>query len=229
MRSATMAPAGGVSLRVIRTPAPAPGPAGFLTHALPRPGLPAEVNLWRLRQLPRVTWQALKVSLAGALARAFGVATIHGKLTLQVNRGGVVHDLGIGGYRVVTDVGVAFIVDAFQNTKELENLKYHAFGTGTTAEAANQTALVTELTTEYATDNTRPTGTTAEGATANIYQTVASLDPDSAVAITEHGIFDQAANSGGTLLDRTKFAAINLAATGDTLQATYELTLTSGS
>lgn len=145
--------------------------------------------------------------------------------------GGSVTDFGILSTRVVTDAGVAFIVDAFQNLTELENLKYHGFGTGTTAEAAGDTALVTELTTEYATDNTRPTGTTAEGATANIYRTVATLSPNAGgtIAVTEHGIFDQAANSGGTLLDRSVFSAVNLVASSDSLQTTYELTLTSGS
>lgn len=227
MNTGVMAPHGGVRMLVIREPAH--GRAGFISHALPHRGLPDEVNAWRRRMLLRNVWQWTKISVACTIARWFGVATAYGRLTLRVTRNGQIFDYGIAGYRVVTDAGVAFIVDAFQNTKELENLKFHGFGTGGTAESAAQTALVTELTTQYATDNTRPTGTTAEGASANIYQTVATLDPDAAVAITEHGVFDQASNAGGTLLDRTLFSAINLAATGDTLQSTYELTLTSGS
>jgi hypothetical protein len=106
-------------------------------------------------------------------------------------------------------------------------MKYHGFGTGTTNEAAGDTTLVTELTTQYATDNTRPTGSLTEGASANIFRTVGTLSPDASVAITEHGIFSQAANSGGTLLDRSKFAAINLVS-GDSLQVTYDLTVPSG-
>jgi hypothetical protein len=62
-------------------------------------------------------------------------------------------DLGLISTRVVTDTGVSYLVDALQNLTEPENLKFHGFGIGTTAEAASQTALVTELTTEYATDN----------------------------------------------------------------------------
>lgn len=226
MRMGTTAPTGTLALKVYRRPAP--GRAGFLSHALPHRGLPREVNVWRLKMLPRLLVQVAKLLVGLAVARRCGLATCYGRVSLRVISNGHVLDYGIAGYRVVTDAGVAFMVDAFQNTKELENLKFHGFGTGTTAEAAAQTALVTELTTEYATDNTRPTGTTAEGASANIYQTVATLDPDAAVAITEHGVFDQASNAGGTLLDRTKFSAINLAATGDTLQATYELTIASG-
>lgn len=227
MRTAAVAPSGGISMTVIRKPAP--GRRGFLTHALPHRGLPSEVNRWRLRQLPRVFFQAAKVAVAVTVARRFGVATAYGRLSLRVTRDGQILDYGIAGYRVVTDTGVAFIVDALHASATIANLKFHGFGTGTTAESAAQTTLVTELTTEYVSDNTRPTGTQTEGASANIYETVATLDPDSAVAITEHGIFDQAANSGGTLLDRTKFSAINLAASGDTLQATYDFTVTSGS
>ena len=50
------------------------------------------------------------------------------------------------------------------------------------------------------------------------------------MAITEHGVFDQASTAGGTLLDRTLFSVINLSgAGGDTLESTYELTFTAGS
>jgi hypothetical protein len=47
--------------------------------------------------------------------------------------------------------------------------------------------------------------------------------------VTEHGIFMQAATGGGTLWDRSVFAAINLTgANGDGLQSTYVLTCTAG-
>jgi len=143
------------------------------------------------------------------------------------------HDLieywGIVSKKVVTDTGVGFIVDAFQNSVELENMKYLGLGTGSTAEAASQTALVTELTTEY-TGNVRATGTTTEGATANIYRTVGTNTLDSGTpALREHGVFSQSATGGGVMLDRSLFAAINLDGTaGDGLQSTYELTLASG-
>lgn len=138
-------------------------------------------------------------------------------------------EYGVVSRKVVTDTGVAFIVDAFQNSVEVENLKYHAIGTGSTAENASQTALVTELTTEY-TGNVRATGSLTEGATANIFKTVGINTLDSGTpALREHGIFDQAATGGGTMLDRSLFAAINLDGTaGDGLQSTYQLTFSSG-
>lgn len=224
----TAAPSGELTMRAFR--APGPGARGFLTHALPRPGLPAEVNRWRLRQLPRLLAHAARIGAATLLGRVCGIATIHGRLSLRVTRGdGTILDYGLASYRVVTTAGVNAIVDAFQNTVELENFKYHGFGTGSTAEAIGDTALVTELTTEYATDNTRPTGSQTENG-ANVYRTVATLDPDADVNLREHGIFTQAATGGGTLLDRSLFASINLSgAGGDTLQATYDLTVTAGS
>lgn len=138
-------------------------------------------------------------------------------------------DYGLVGRKVVTTAGVNFIVDAFQNTTEVENLKFHGIGTGSTAEAVGDTALVTELTTEYNPNSTRATGTTTEGASANIYRTVGTNTLDSGTpAITEHGVFS--ASAAGTLLDRTVFSAINLnGANGDGLQATYELTCAAGS
>jgi hypothetical protein len=124
---------------------------------------------------------------------------------------------------------VQFIVDAFQNLTELENMKYHAVGTSTSAEAAAQTALGTELTTQYSTSNTRPTGTLGEkSGDAKTYETTATVTVSSGVAITEHGIFSAATSGTGVLLDRSQFAAVNLA-TGESLQATYQLTFPSGS
>jgi hypothetical protein len=139
----------------------------------------------------------------------------------------LIEHYGIVSKKVVTDTGVGYIVDAFQNSVELENMKYHGLGTGSTAEGQTQTALVTELTTEY-TGNVRATGTTTEGATANIYRTVGTNTLDSGTpALREHGVFS--ANAVGVMLDRSLFAAINLDGTaGDGLQSTYELTFSAG-
>lgn len=136
-----------------------------------------------------------------------------------------VEDYGMVGNKVVTTVGVGFIVDAFQNSVELENMKYHGLGTGSTAEAVGDSALVTELTTEY-TGNVRATGTTTE-ASATVYETVATntLDGTPGAALREHGVFS--ASSSGVLLDRTVYSAITLSS-GDGLQSTYDLTCSAG-
>lgn len=183
---------------------------------------------WRVRnfltrRLP--DYPRLAVAL---FARAMGVPVMVSVLRAKVRTAsGEWIDYGILSTRVVTTAGVNFIVDAFQNLVELEAMKYHGVGTGTTAEAAGDTALVTESTTVLNPDSTRATGTTIEGASGNIYRTVGTPTFDGAAAITEHGIFNQAA-TGGTLLDRSVFSAINVVS-GDSIQFTFDLTLTAGS
>ena len=191
-----------------------------------------EVNIYRLKNFVNI-WRGLRTLLLHALLRPLGVQRpIYGSVYATVLRGdGSIVRLGLISLRVVTDTGVQYLVDCLQNLQEPENLKFHGYGTGTTAEAASQTALVTELTTEYATDNTRPTGSLTEGASANIFRSVATLSPDGAgtLAITEHAVLSQAATGGGTMVDRSVFAAINLTRGSDSLQTTYDLTLPSGS
>lgn len=222
-------PSGSLGLQVIRKDV-LPGKAlswqEILQYGFPnRERFSPEVNKWKVRNLPHL-WRGLKTV---AKARAMGVPHFYGQLGLRVFRkSGLIEDYGLVSLRVVTDTGVAFIVDGFQNTVELEDMKYHGIGTGSTAENQTDTALETEITTEYEVDNTRPTGTTTEGATANIYRTVATNTVDGTVATREHGVLSQAATGGGVLLDRTVFALITLGS-GDSLQSTYELTFTAGS
>lgn len=200
--------------------------AEIVTYGFPQSGVSRKVNDWRLRNLPNLMRGVRRV----LAARTLNLPTMYGSLYLRVVRGsGGIEDLGLVSMRVVTTAGVGYIVDAFQNSVELENMKFHGFGTGTTAEASSDTALVTELTTQYATDSTRPTGSTTEGASANIYRSVGTLAPDSgSPAITEHGLFS--ASSAGVLFDRSKFSAVNLDTTaGDSLVATYDATFPAGS
>lgn len=162
-----------------------------------------------------------------ALARKLGIPTMYGALWLKVFRAnGNIEDYGLVSLRLVTNNGVGFIVDSFQNLVEMEIMKFHGIGTTNTAEAATDSALVAELTTQYNPDNTRATGTTTEAA-ANIYRTVGTNTVDATAAIVEHGIFSQAATGGGVLFDRSIFAVVNLAS-GDSLQSTYDATFTSG-
>lgn len=141
-----------------------------------------------------------------------------------------IEDYGIVSNRLVTDAFVAAVVDALDVGVgfTLSNFRYHGLGTGSTAEAANQTALVTELTTEY-TGNVRATGTATQPS-ANIYTSTATNTLDSGTpALREHAVFTQAATGGGTMLDRSLYAAINLDGTvGDGMQSAYSLTATSG-
>lgn len=165
----------------------------------------------------------MAAELVESVQRAVVVETSLGLTVIRAN--GAREELGIVSRKVVTTTGVGFIVDAFQNLVELENMKYHGIGTGGTAEATGDSALVTELTTQYNPDGTRATGTTTE-TSANIYRTVATNTVDAAAAITEHGIFSQA-TVGGVLFDRSLFSVVNLA-NGDSLQSTYDATFSAG-
>jgi hypothetical protein len=203
-------------------------------------GLPARLRQWspksELGRIVRECLRYLPAEMAAELIERISASVVmESALALVALRPlterGIagphrIEDYGIVSRRVVTTVGVGYIVDAFQNLVELENMKYHGLGTGGTAEAAGDTALVTELTTEY-TGNVRATGTTTESG-ATVYQTVATNTLDSGTpAITEHGVFS--ASSAGVLLDRSLFSAINLVgASGDALQSTYSLTLSAG-
>jgi hypothetical protein len=168
-----------------------------------------------------------KVPLLGRLF--VGVTLVTSELRCLVNHGdGTATDYGVVSRHVVTTAGKTFIASTFTNAAEPETMKYHGYGTGTTAAAVGDTSLQTEFTTQYNPDNTRPTG--SQSTSTNTYTTAATFTPDSGgtLAVTEHGILSQAATGGGTLLDRNVFAAINLVAAvsnGDSLTTTYTLTV----
>lgn len=190
------------------------------------PHIQREVNEWRKGNAEQIR-QAWKLVKSRESHIAKGGVAAWSQLFLRIIRAdGSVIPLGLASVRVVTTAGVGFIVDAFQNSVELENMKFHGLGTGNTAEASSDTALVTELTTEYNPNSTRATGSTTEAA-ANIYRTVGTNTVDASAAVVEHGIFSQAATGGGVLLDRSVFSVVNLAS-ADSLESTYDLTLTAG-
>ncbi len=176
----------------------------------------------------RTLWEEIKLYIRGLRAQAFrplrpggaGAVIPEARLFATLKRAnGEVVDLGLIATKLVTDAGVQYLVDALQSsTTDASLFKFHGSGTGTTAEAATDTALVTEV-------GSRVTGSQGEGASANIYQTVATISYTSPLTITEHGVFS--ASTAGTLLDRSVFAAINVD-NGDSIEFTYELTLPSG-
>jgi hypothetical protein len=249
MRNGSVQPGGALLLRKIAAPPKRPVITTMADALKYGGGLKAHPELTRrgmtfLRAgkralAERVMWQernsenferSLAAASAAEQAALGGAVAIIGNLWLaKIDRAGVQHDLGLASCRVVTTAGVNYVIDAFQNLVELENMKYHGVGTGAAAEAVGNTALTTELTTQYSVASTRPTGTTGEQAgNANVYETVATITVSSPVALTEHGIFSQAAVAGGTMLDRTTFAAVNLASS-ESLQATYQFTMVAGS
>jgi hypothetical protein len=208
------------------------GPAG---RRFGLAGLPAETPLrYRLRTVwlelcmrPRLAW----VGFWRGLVQAEGILGV-GRLHATVYRGdGRIEHLGLLGTKVVTDAGVTYLRDDFNNaagSADVSLFNFHGAGTGTNNEAVGDTALQTESTTGLTPDNTRATGTRSTPAS-NQYRSVGTLTWDADAAVTEHGLFTTAGTGSGTLWDRTKFTAINVVgAAGDAIQFTYTCTFSSG-
>ncbi len=165
----------------------------------------------------------LLVRTGACLASMLGVMVTYGTLSaILIRADGSRIDYGVVGMRVVTNAGVAFLVDDWDDsTTDITLMNFHDSGTGGTAENATDTTLVTQ-----AGPTTRATGTKSQPS-ANILRSVGTIAYTGTLAITEHGLFSQAAQ-GGVLWDRTLFAAVNVES-GDSIQFTYECTLTAGS
>ena len=142
-----------------------------------------------------------------------------GSLKVKVfPEGGGICDYGIVSRKKVTDVFANYLVDAMQTTGMMNLFRWHESGFSTAAESAADTTLTA------ATTETRDLGTSTEGATANIYRSIATHTYQNASTVGEHGLF--ASSAAGTLLDRSMFAGIAVSS-GDQIQFTYELTVVS--
>lgn len=180
---------------------------------------------WKVRQMLFYRWRELPLLLMltlHPLLKPFGVVLMYGTVSMRkVHDDGSVSEYGTVGKHLITTAGKNYVASTFNNVAEPELFKFHGFGTGSTAAVVGDTTLQTELTTQYATDNTRPTGSQANAT--NTYTTVATVTPDAAVTITEWGLFT--ATSAGTLLDRQVFTGVALNGVADSLQITYVLTV----
>lgn len=227
----SVSPRGELSLRVLRAPRTYAGERFSLLRSvlagLPSFKQPAEVNLWRLRNLPNLLQGTLSI-LLGMLFRS---QKNRGTLYLRVFKAdGRVLDLGVVSHQLITTAGVNALVAGMNasDATTFQNFKFHGIGTGTTAPAVGNTALETEITTAYQTDNVRPTGSQTVGGSNNIYRTVGTVTVDASVANTEYGLLSDADVGQGTLLDRFTYTVVNLA-NGDSVQGTIDITLPAGS
>ena len=165
----------------------------------------------------------IKRFLAKAAA-SFGAGVINATTELEVKhiRNGKVIGKQTILDKVITTAFVNDIVDCLTaNGTRLalfDDYKYHASGTGTIAEAVGDVALGTEV-------ETRVIGTQVEGAQTYIYSSVGTVTYAGTYAITEHGLFN--ALTVGTLMDRTKFAAVNVIS-GDSIQFTFTIQFNAG-
>jgi hypothetical protein len=177
---------------------------------------------WKLRNSlrPSFIWGQLTTGAARAFSQLTGVPTMTGQLEiLHLRANGQRVYYGVVSRRVVTTAFVNFVTDQLQTeTSVFGDFKYHDAGVGTTAENIADTAI------ETTDGESRATGTQTESA-ANAYRSVGTISYTSTKAITEHGLFND--SSAGTLMDRSVFSAINVVS-GDSIQFTYTLTISSG-
>lgn len=118
-------------------------------------------------------------------------------------------------HNLITNVGRNGIMDQLLASPTISKPSHMAIGTGTTAPAAGDTTLQTELDRNALTSKNRAT---------NVVTMVGDWAAgDGTGAITEAGIFDAATT--GNLYARATFSVINKAA-GDTLSITWTFTLT---
>ena len=181
---------------------------------------------WRVKQaLRKDTLKGfIGEKVAAPFANFFGAMTAVGTLRAVHTSGetGLATNYEVISRRVVTDAWVAFLVDNMQvETAEFGDLKFHDSGVGTTAAVAGDTDI------ETTDGEARVAGTQIDGAAgAWVYKSVGTITYTTSKAITEHGLFTIV--TGGTMVDRHVFAAINVVNT-DQIEFTYEITFTAGS
>ena len=193
---------------------------GLKVKKIKAPGPPLS---WRLKNKARWDY-ALGLagnSAAKGLSRVTGLPTFTSELkAILVKANGTKVNYGVISRRLVTTAFVDFMVDQLQaDTTEWGDFKYHDSGEGVTG------ANITDVDIETTDGESRATGSQEEGASSNIYKSIGTIPYTSTKAITEHGLFSQ--STGTTLMDRHTFSAINVE-NGDSIQFTYELTVSSG-
>ena len=141
--------------------------------------------------------------------------TIKGAITLLLTKAsGEVEVLHKGN--IIVGGGFDFVADAIGNASTRPGVMgWIALGTGSTAAASTQTALVTEL--------KRNAATYAHTAGTKVFTFTASfLAGDATGAITEAGVFNAA--SAGTMFDRVVLPVVNKGS-DDSLTAVFTFTM----
>ena len=161
-------------------------------------------------------FKALSVTKPKNTLEAFGL--LSAKIE-RANNKGIVEDLGLVSVKKVTLAFVERLVDAMVTNTAMTGFHQHKQGSGSTAEASGDVALV--LAQSGAQDGAGDTEA-IHGASSNIFQSKGTITAATAYEIREHGIFN--VSTGGVLLDRSIVTAINVN-TDDVVTWTYDLTV----
>jgi hypothetical protein len=125
---------------------------------------------------------------------------------------------------LVTNAGAFYLTETFvsDSSEPLDVFVQHDCGTGNTAAAVTQTALVSPAGTARVAGTNTASNSVPGSPTLT---SVATINFTGTLAIVEWGLFS--ASSSGTMWDRRVFSAINVT-NGDAIQFTYVLTVASG-
>lgn len=121
---------------------------------------------------------------------------------------------------IITNDGKAAVAGLVGNTGTITAFTYLAVGSGTTAEAATQTALVTEISTSGLGRAAATVSRSTTTVTNDTLQFDKTWTASGSVTVEEIGIFNAA--SSGLMLGR-KLSGSKTLANGETLAATYKV------
>lgn len=187
-------------------------------------------------------WQANALGLATMrLARRFTspivqVKNLEGQVTASYVKNGVLNYIAaygvqlpfitgnytytLRGANLVTNAGKAGVASRINGAGSEAAFTYIAIGTGTTAAAAGDTTLETEITTGGGARAAATASRTTTDVTNDTARLVLTFTFSATFAVTEAGALNAA--SAGTLLNRQVFSAVNVVS-GDSLQVTIDI------
>ncbi len=131
---------------------------------------------------------------------------------------GWMENVGLVSRGKVTTEFRDFEVDQLQTEdSSYGDFKFHRPGTSAQAESNADTGLIADAGLEA-------TGTQTEGATADIYKSVATVTADATETWQEHSIANATGAGGGELMDRSLISPTVSVVNNDTVEFTYEIT-----
>ncbi len=163
-------------------------------------------------------WEALCITKPKNGMEVFGLLTAK----LQRATGETVFEDRLMSVNKVTTGFAIRLVDMLIDNSVTMGFNFHKQGSGSTAEATADSALVTA---QSGSQTGAASACNTHGASSNIFQSVGTITAATTYEIREHGLFN--ASTGGVLLDRSVVTGISVN-TDDIVTWTYNLTVTPG-
>ncbi len=178
-------------------------------------------------------FQTVFANPPGTVSCPSGVLVAHTLLIAELfDDKGVLIDKREVRDKKITNAFVQDLVDVLwgdaTDVGTIDDYKHHWSGTNTDVESATDTNLTGGTTFS---SSSRAVGTQTTGTSSNIYSSVAtitySVSSTDGLDIAEHGLFNTTGSTGGTLMDRTLFAKLNVK-NAQTIQFTFTIEFTAG-